>query len=340
MDFNKNYYNILGVSNQATEQEIKKAFRKKATETHPDKHGGDDKAFKEINEAYQCVGDKQKKEQYDTNSPHGKNYSPNPFQGFGDNPFGGFGFGFDPASIFQTFFNRGYSDFAQRKQREEFKEDLNIAINLNIDLKRIYENKPIKIKYKRRVKCTPCNGTGFDRKSHSEICEVCDGRGRDTYGFICAQCLGEGKIYTGTCPNCKGEKVILVEQELTLDKPASIRNSTQNIYREFGHHSKYYREKIGALITNVNFIPNPKFEIKNSYDLNYTYNIHFQDAIDGKEVLYKHVDDSKIKLKIPIKTKDGDIIRLKNMGLLDDFNNRGDLYIRLNVIIDYDKLGK
>lgn len=335
MDYNKNYYNILGVSNQANETEIKKAYRKKANETHPDKHGGDDKEFKEANEAYQILGDKQKKEQYDINSQHGKNFSP--FKGFSSS--GDFNFNFDPFSMFESFFNRGYENFAFRKQREEFKENLDIIIDLNVDLKRVYENKPITIKYKRKVKCPDCNGTGFDRKSHSEQCEVCDGKGKDIYGFICNQCLGEGKIYTGTCKICKGEKVIAREQDIVLEKTATIRQSTKNINRGFGHHSKYYREKVGSLIANINFIPNPQYEIRN-YDLHHTHNVHFQDAINGEELIYKHVDDSKIKVKLPEKTKDGEIIRLKNLGLLDEAGIRGDLYIKVNIIIDYDRMGK
>lgn len=337
MDLNKNYYNILGVTNQSSEAEIKKAYRKKANETHPDKHGGDDSAFKDINGAYQILGDKNKKQEYDTKSPHGKNYTPHQGFGFGFNMNAGFN---DPfSSIFESFFNRGYSDFTFRKQREEFKEDLDIIINLDVDLKRIYENKSITIKYKRKVKCNDCNGTGFDKKSHSESCEVCDGKGRDIYGFVCNQCLGEGKIYTGTCTTCKGEKVLTREQDIILDKTASIRQSVKSVNRGFGHHSKFYRERVGSLIANINFIPNPDYEIRN-YDLHHTLNVHFQDAIDGEELIYNHIDDSKIKVKLPEKTKEGEIIRLKHLGLLDEMNNRGDLYIKVNIIIDYDRIRK
>lgn len=332
MDPNKNYYNILGIDKNSTEAEIKKSYRKKANETHPDKQGGNDKLFKEINEAYQVLGDKQKKIKYDSQSPHGKNFTGG---GFGN--FGSFSFNHDPFSMFEQFFNRGFQGYTQQQQRENFKEDLDIVANMNIDLKRVYENKPITIKYKKRVKCNPCRGTGFDRDSESFECEVCDGRGKDVYGFRCESCLGEGKIYSGTCKTCNGEKVVLREQEIVLEKTYTIRSSTKNINRGFGHHSKYYREKVGSLIVNINFVKDEKYDIKD-YDLHHTKNIHFQDAIEGKEIIYTHVDRSQIKVKLPKKTKDGDVIRLKDKGLLKDDNTRGDLYIKINITIDYERL--
>ncbi len=275
MDINKNYYNILGVSEDANEIDIKKAYRKKANETHPDKNKGDSTEFNLVNESHQILGDKNKKIQYDTQSPHGKNYSGG---GFGN--FGSFSFNADPFSAFEQFFGRGFQGFQRHQQREEFREELDIVANLDIDLKRIYENKPITIKYNRRIKCESCKGTGFDRNSESFECEVCDGKGKDSYNFKCESCLGEGKIYSGTCKECNGEKVTLKEQEIILEKTSTIRNSTKNINRSFGHHSKYYREKVGTLIVNINFIKNEKYEIDN-FNLLHNKNIHYLDALDG-----------------------------------------------------------
>ena len=332
MDINKNYYTILGINKNANDLDIKKAFRKKANETHPDKHNGDDKQFKIINEAHQVLGDNSKKPQYDNQSPHGKSYNPHA------GGFGGFGFNQgNPFSAFEQFFGRGFGQQQQQQQRQEsFREDLDIVANMNIDLKRIYDNKTLTIKYKRRVKCNNCKGTGFDRSSESFSCDVCDGKGVDAYGFKCESCLGEGKIFSGTCKTCNGNKVISKDQEINLEKTYIIRQSTKNINRGFGHHSRYYREKIGALIVNINFVNDEKYEIKNN-DLHHKKNIHFQDAIDGKEILYTHVDLSQIKIKLPPKSKDGDIIRLKNKGLLNDNNVRGNLYIKVNIIVDYDR---
>ncbi len=326
MDPNKNYYNILGVDKNSSDIDIKKAYRKKANQTHPDKHNGNDIEFKEVNEAYQTIGDNAKKIKYDNQSPHGKTFTGNGFGNFSDfnNPF----------SIFEQFFRGGFQGYTQR---EEFQEDLNIITNMDIDLKRVYENKPITIKYKKKVKCHDCKSTGFDRNGESFECEVCDGKGKDIYGFRCESCLGEGKIFSGTCKTCNGEKVILKEQEIILEKTYTIRQSTKNINRGYGHHSKYYKEKIGALIVNINFVKDESYDIIN-YNLHHTKNIHFQDAIEGKEIIYNHVDNSKIKVKLPKKSNNGDIIRLKNKGLLKDDNTRGDLYIKVNIDIDYERI--
>lgn len=332
MDINKNYYNILGVEKNSNDDEIKKAFRKKANQTHPDKHNGDDTDFKKINEAYQIIGDKQKKIRYDSQSTHGKNFTGG---GFGN--FGSFSFNHDPFSTFEQFFGNGFQSFTHNYQQQEFQEDLDIVANMNIDLKRIYENKPITIKYKRRVKCPNCKGTGFDRNSESFECEVCDGKGRDSYGFKCESCLGECKIYSGTCKNCNGEKLILKEQEIILEKTYTIRQSTKNINRGFGHHSKYYREKSGSLIVNINFVDNKKYIVKD-YNLHHTKNIHFQDVIESKDIIYTHIDESQLKVKLPKKSNDGEIIRLKEKGLLKDDGTRGDLYIKVNVTIDYERI--
>lgn len=327
MDPNKNYYKTLGIEKNASESEIKKAYRKKAIETHPDKNNGNDSDFKSANEAYKILSNKNTKNRYDSQSPHGKNYTGGNFSNFGS-----FSFNHDPFSIFEQFFGKGFSNF---RQREDFKEELDILINLNVDLKKIYENKPIKISYNRNIRCEDCNGTGFDRNSEPFICEVCDGKGVDVYGFKCRSCLGEGKIYSDTCKTCNGEKVINKKQEITLEKVHTIRKSTRNINRGFGHQSKYYREKVGSLIVNINFVNDKNYRIEN-YDLHYIKNVHFKDAIDGKEIIHENVDNSKIKIKLPEKTKDKDIIRLKNRGLLINNNERGNLYLKINIIIDYD----
>jgi len=325
MELNKDYYSILGINKNSSDIDIKKSYRKKANTTHPDKHGGDDSEFKEINEAYQTLGDKNKKAIYDSQSPYGKNYT-NKFN-FND-PF---------SSIFEHFFNFGRQNFNGFSTQEEFIEDLDIIANIDIDLKHIYNNDPITIKYNKQIKCPSCRGTGFDRNSESFKCEVCDGKGVDNFGFKCESCLGEGKIYSGTCNTCNGNKVINQEQEITLEKTYTIRKSSKNINRGYGHHSRYYRNKVGTLIVNINFIKNDKYDIDN-YDLYYTKNIHFQDAIDGNKITHLHIDNSKIKLKLNKNTKDGDIIKIEKHGLLRDDNSRGDLYIKINIIIDYDKI--
>jgi molecular chaperone DnaJ len=328
MDFNKNYYKILGVDKNATETEIKKAYRQLAKKHHPDtNHTQDDTIFKEINEAFGIVGNEEERQKYDVHSPHGKNFQP----GFGD-PFshifgGGGGFGFNPFdSLFRDIFNR----------KEEFVENLDINVGVNITLKDIYNNNNISIKFKRNVKCDTCNFSGFDPNSESFECETCDGKGND--GFTtCKYCSGTGKIHTGTCSKCDGEKVISKDEELAFSNSYSIEASFMKYMRGMGHQSKYYPNRVGSLNIQANYIHDNRY-IKEDHNLIYPLNLHFQLAIDGIDFEYEHLDDKKYSLKIPPKTKDGDMLRVGGKGLLIDGKKRGDLLIKINIIIDYEIL--
>ena len=343
MDYNKNYYEELGIDKNASDEEIKKSYRKLAHKYHPDKNGGDKESelkFQKINEAQSVLSDQKLRQEYDQRSPHGKSYSP--FTSFGGN---GFEFHFGnggPADIFSQFFGgnspfgAGFNPFSGF-QREEFRENLDINASVTINLKQIYLDENFVIKYKRFVHCEYCNGTGFDKNSHSDTCEICNGSGKNK-GGTCEYCQGDGKIYTGQCNHCKGEKLEMKETEVTMQNLSQLRGSIKNAHRGYGHQSKYYREKIGNLILNINIDRNDGYQILNNYDLSKTLDIHYQDAIDGAEFLYKHVDDTEIKIKLPIKTKNDDIIRIKEKGLLKNDNNRADLFLKINIIIDYERV--
>lgn len=340
MDYNKNYYQILGLDKNSSDEDIKKAYRSLAHKYHPDKSSGTEEKFKQVNEANSVLSDSKQKQEYDTRSPHGKSYSP-------FNPFGGSGFEFhfgNGGDIFSQFFGEGspfgFNPFGggfNPFQREEFKENLDINSNVVVNLKQIYLNEELNIKFKRFFHCDSCNGTGFDKNSHSETCEICDGTGKDNLGKQCTYCQGDGKIYTGQCPNCRGEKVILKDSEITIQNLAQLRSNVKNAYRGYGHQSKYYRDKVGNLILNVIIDRNDKYQVINNYELHYTLDTHFQDAIDGVEILYTHIDDSILKIKLPTKTNNGDIIRVKEKGLLKG-NIRDDLYLKINIVIDYGRI--
>lgn len=341
MDYNKDYYKELGLNKDATDDDIKKTYRKLAHQYHPDKNNGDKDSelkFQKINEANSILSDTKTKQEYDTRSPHGKAYSPNPFgAGFE------FHFGNGASDIFSQFFGGAntnpfgnFGGFGNPfQQREEFRENLDINISSTINLKQIYLNENLSIKYYKLIHCDDCKGTGFDIHSKSDQCEVCNGTGKNN-GQTCEYCMGNGKIHSGQCKKCKGEKLISKEAEVNIGNVFQLRNNVRNAYRGYGHQSKYYRDKVGSLILNINIDRNDDFQV-NGNELHKTIDVHFQDAIDGNEILYTHIDDTQIKIKLPTKTNNNNIIRIKDKGLLNG-NTRADLYLKINILIDYERI--
>jgi len=346
MDYNKNYYQVLGLDKNCSQDDIKKAYRKLAHQYHPDKNHGNkefENKFQQINEANSILSDNNQKKEYDQRSPNGNEYSPFSGSPFSGSPFGGgFEFHFNNGGmddIFNQFFGRtnggGFNPWGQ--QREEFRENLDINASINITLKQIYTNENIIIKYNKFVHCDDCKGTGFDKTSHSDTCEICNGTGLNN-NRTCEYCQGEGKIHTGQCKTCKGEKIIMKETEITLQNVAQLRNNIKNAHGGYGHQSKHYRDKVGNLILHININRSDNYKIVNNYDLYETLDIHFKDAIDGSEISYKHIDDTEIKIKLPEKSKNDDNLKISNKGLLKNNNTRADLYLKINIIIDYERI--
>lgn len=332
MDPSKNYYNVLGLDKSATAEQIKKNYRKLSLKHHPDK-GGDENKFKSISEAYSILSNDKKKQQYDISSPHGKNYNPHrSFVGGMD-----FGFGTDINDIFSAF---GFgSPFGAKHEYQEFRENLNIKINVVISLRDVYKGEPIKVDYKRYVHCEDCDGTGFDRDSPHDVCEMCQGTGIDyDTNTKCKYCQGTGKVFTGTCKKCNGEKVVIKDETFNLNNTWLIRNSTTEILSGYGHQSKYFREKIGMVNLNIIYEHLPKYNITQDNKLIYNIDLHYEDAIKGASLKHELLDGKKVNITIPEKTKDGDIIEVKNKGLLKNVNDRDDLLLKINIIIDYEKI--
>jgi len=309
------YYSILKVTNQVSISDIKKSYKKLAKELHPDKTNGDvikEEKFKQITEAYSVLIDPLKKQSYDNTSIYGRNYTP----------------GFNFNGVKSTQYDYSY---------QEFRENLNINITLIITLRDIYKEEPFDILYKKNIYCDDCDGTGFDRLGESYSCEMCDGVGKDYFGKKCEYCQGLGKIYSGICKKCNGEKIISQPTTYNLNIN-NIRKSKNIIINEKGHQSRYFRNKKGNLKINIFFEKIENYELIDN-DLYYKLDVHYNDAIFGNNIIYEHLDNKKLKIKIPEKTKDNDKIRLKNKGLIFG-ENRGDLIIIINIIINYDLIKK
>ena len=244
----KDYYKILGVDKKASKDQIKKAFYKLAHEHHPDKNGGKDEKFKQVNEAYQTLSDDTKRKQYDTfgstGPSGGAQYQGNPFQGF---DFGGFGNGggveFDMGDIFNMF-NGGGQTSSQNRTRGE---DLQVLIE--ISLSEIFTGVTKKINFSRTAKCEVCKGDGAKPGTKKHECKKCEGKGKITkisktiFGnfqsqSICPDCDGEGKIPDTKCLECKGLGIKEKKEELNVPIPIGVEDGENLVMRGYGEASK------------------------------------------------------------------------------------------------------
>ncbi len=345
MDLNKNYYQVLGIDKNSDDSEIKKAFRNLSKTHHPDK-GGDDNKFKEINEAYSILSDSTKRSKYDIQSQYGNSYRPftsTSYSGYG-NPYNS---NSNPFESFKSTFGSDIEDFLRRSgfssyQRDEYLENLDIEIKLNITLEEVYNNKDKDFTYVRNILCNTCDGTGEVTMNGHVSCNHCDGKGRVIVNgreSICGNCSGTGKISKKVCNDCNGTKLKMKKETIPVSNLFVLSENERNlIYNRYGNYSKFYKDKVGKLILNLNLVPNDKYK-KNGKDLYYKTKLGFKEAILGGNLDYQHLDGKIYSVKIPEKTNNNARFKLKEKGLMiTQYGNRGDLYIDIELDIDYSKL--
>ncbi len=317
----KDYYDILGVTKTATEEEIKKAFRKKAHQYHPDKGGGDEAKFKEINEAYQVLGNKDKRSQYDR---FGSNFNQAGGQGFGGfEGFGGQGFNINMDDLGDMF--GGFGDIfgfgGGQRRRSTRGSDLELSLSIPFMESVFGAEKAITLN--KTVSCKTCSGSGAEPGTHPETCKTCQGKGRvhklqnTMFGQVqmqvaCPDCKGEGKIITKPCKVCHGSGVTKEQVSLTIKIPAGIssgetmRLSGQGEAGEKGSGS-------GDLYIKILVSPDPRFT-RQGNDIVTRSTISFPDAALGTKVDVETVD-GKVTLKIPEGTQSGKVFILKSKGV-------------------------
>jgi molecular chaperone DnaJ len=326
------YYNILGVDRNATEEQIKKAYRKKAMEFHPDKNQGDPNAetkFKEAAEAYETLSDSNKRSNYDRFGSGG-----NPFGGGGGNPFGGHGFNMDDifSQFGDIFGNRG----GGRQQRRQSKgSDLRMKVVLNID--EILKGAVKKLKYKRHTKCDPCGGKGG---SDVRECLTCKGTGHrivvqnTPFGQMrtettCPDCRGTGKIIKNPCGHCHGEGTQLKEQVVDVEIPAGVSNGMQLSMQGFGND---IRDGVpGDLYIIVEEAQDFSFK-REVNNIIVEKTISVIDAICGAHIKVS-TPHGEIPVYIEPGTEHGSSIRIGGKGIPDINYGMGDLYIRISIKI-------
>jgi molecular chaperone DnaJ len=334
------YYELLGVSKSASQEEIKKAFHKLAHKYHPDK-GGDEKKFKEINEAYQVLSDTQKRQQYDQFGRVFENGAPG---GGGDftwswqNGAQGQGFDFeDMGDIFENFFSFGGG--GRRASRKDIKKGKDIQVEMEIGLEETLKPIERKITLNKQTTCQRCVGKGAEPGSKVNECFSCRGQGQVqqikktilgsyTTFATCPECQGEGTKPEKPCNVCRGEGRVKGSEAIDVTIPAGIDNN-QAIEIEGKGDAGKKGGRAGNLYVKVFIKKHPVF-IRKGDDIYATQEIHYSQAILGDEIEIPALEGTKILLTVPAGTESGKILRVSGKGIPTfATSHRGNMYVQL-----------
>ena len=344
----RDYYEVLEVPKTATADEIKKAYKKKAIQYHPDRNPGDaaaEEKFKEAAEAYSVLSDPDKRARYDQFGFDGLNGS----QGFG----GGFSQGMDMNDIFSMFGDifgggggfSGFSGFggSRSRQRGERKsQGSDIRIKVSLTLEEINTGVSKKFKLKKLVPCQHCNGTGAQGGSGVETCPDCHGTGtvmrtqQSFFGMVqtqsvCPRCGGEGKIIKNRCPHCSGDGVVYGEEIVEVKIPAGVAEGMQLQVDGKGNAGKHNGYN-GSLLVVIEEQEH-KDLVRDGNDLVYNLLLSVPQAALGGAVEIPTLDGS-VKLKIDAGTQPGKMLRLRGKGLPEvNSQRRGDMIVNVSVYI-------
>lgn len=336
----KDYYDLLGVSKTASADEIKTAFRKKAHEHHPDK-GGSAEKFKEINEAYQVLGNSEKRQRYDQFGSAAFNQGGG-FNGASGWQNGGFNMDFeDLGDIFGGFGDIfGFGGGVQTGRRQARGRDLEMSVSLDF-LEAAFGIEK-ELSFSKNTTCSRCQGNGAEPGAKINSCSVCGGSGRVSrvqrtiLGNIqtqatCSNCGGEGKTYSAKCTKCDGRGVHRETVKIKVRIPAGI-NSGESIRLSGQGEAGEKGAAAGDLYLRVKLVPHKKF-IRDGYDIRTEEKISIKQAILGDKIEVDTIH-GPVKLKIPEGTQSGTVFKLKEKGVIK-LHNRGlgDQYIKITVKI-------
>ncbi len=347
----RDYYEVLEVTKTATAEEIKKAYRKKAIQFHPDKNPGDKTAeekFKEAAEAYDVLSNPDKRARYDQFGHAGMGGA----AGNGG-PFGGFSGGMSMDDIFSMFGDifggrggggfGGFSGFGgggSQQQRRYRGSDLRVKVKLT--LKEISTGVDKKFKLKKYLPCTHCLGTGAEGDGGSETCPTCKGSGsviRNQQTILgtmqtrttCPTCNGEGKIIKNKCKECGGDGIVYGEEVVTVKIPAGVAEGMQLSMSGKGNAGKHNGVP-GDLLILVEEEPHESL-IRDENDLVYNLLLSFPAAALGGAVEIPTID-GKVKVKIDAGTQPGKVLRLRGKGLPSvNGYGTGDLLVNVSVYV-------
>ncbi|MBQ1854624.1 MAG: molecular chaperone DnaJ [Prevotella sp.] len=341
----RDYYEVLGVDKNATEDQIKKAYRKIAIKYHPDRNPGDKNAeekFKEAAEAYDVLHDPQKRQQYDQFGFDGPGMG-----GFG----GGFSGGFSMDDIFSMFGDvfggrGGFGGFGGGRSRQPAQfRGADLRLKVKLTLQEIATGTTKKFKVRKDVSCPHCHGSGAEAGSSSETCPNCHGSGveirtqQSIFGMMqtqstCHVCGGEGTIIKNKCPHCHGEGVVKGEEVVEINIPAGVAEGMVVNVPGKGNAGRHNGVN-GDIQVFIEEEPNDTF-IRDGNNLLYNLLLDFPTAALGGTVDIPTIEGNSVKIKIEPGTQPGKTLRLRDKGL-DPVrgygNEKGDLIVNISVYV-------
>jgi len=326
----QDYYEVLGVPRNASDEEIKRAFRKLAFQHHPDRNKalGAEEKFKEINEAYQVLSDPEKRSRYDR---YGR---VDVERGFPDFGFGGLG------DIFESFFDGFGTPFGRTAQRVPQKGD-SLQSHLTLSFKEAVFGCNKEVEIQRIEFCPSCHGIGSELGKNPESCPDCRGTGqvkrvrqsifgRFTHIITCSRCGGSGAVISNPCSQCQGKGRIKVKRRIAVNIPAGVDDGHRLCL--YGEGSAgLYGGPPGDLYVAFSVKPHNLFH-RDGSDILYELSINFAQAALGAEIRVPSLD-GKVDLKIPPGTQNGKAFRFKGKGVpyIDD-KGRGDLLVKVDIV--------
>ncbi len=346
---NKDYYEVLGLGHNASTDEIKKAFHKLAHKYHPDKKGGDESKFKEINEAYQILSDERKRRAYDTHGAGwnsnggatGGGFSGQEAGGWDFSNFGGFagqagqdGASWDLGDLFGEFFNGGRGGAAGNRRGRDISVDIQIPFADSI-----FGSERTVLISKIGV-CEHCKGTGGEPGATLKKCETCNGQGKihetrrsflGSFASVreCGSCLGRGEVPVERCSTCGGHGVVKRNEEIRIAIPAGIQDG--EMIRMTGRGEAVARGTTGDLYVKVHVERHKVFQ-RDGENLVMNLSVKLSDALLGAEYKVETLDGA-INVKIPEGVSPGEILRVKGRGVPISQSRRGDLYLKVSINI-------
>ncbi|RUM59923.1 MAG: J domain-containing protein [Persephonella sp.] len=295
------FYKLLGVSPNASKEEIKKAFRKKAKKYHPDLNPENEELFKKIIEAYETLSDDIKRKEYDARRKVG---------------------------FFKTKFNEEIGDIFNLNRNQKLKGK-DIKKEIFITLKEGFEGVYKRITFTKNKICPRCGGSGKSENSFFQKCNICDGKGKIKKWVLnipCVRCKGKGQIIVNPCEYCDGEGVIKVEAETNIYIPAGIQDN-QTIKVE-GVGNEVYGGISGDLLIKVKINKSKDLKIKGR-DIYRDIKIPKSKAKAGEFIVIKNIKNEKLTIRIPEDIKVETVLKLKGEGYKDIKGEIGDLYLKI-----------